>query len=132
MLEEPLVAPQAELESYYKDFDVDFRQYTCEALKASTKIDAGVRLANGASVIPKVYLSTPAFLLFSDSFYPGWQALDNGMPTKIDMADRLLRAVFLQEGTHDVSFEYKPSLLGCAGKQGGTFAYSHCDGRSSS
>lgn len=50
-----------------------------------------------------------AFLVLSDSSYPGWKAYDNGVETKIYTADYLLRAVYLEPGEHLVQFRYQPA-----------------------
>ena len=53
----------------------------------------------------------PAYLVVADSFDPGWEARDNGVLTKVYVADGLLRAVYLKPGKHDVVFTYKPRSL---------------------
>jgi hypothetical protein len=50
-----------------------------------------------------------AFLVLSDSYYPGWKAYDNGVETKIYSADYLCRAVYLEPGRHLVQFRYQPA-----------------------
>jgi len=50
----------------------------------------------------------PAFLVVTDSFYPGWDAVDNGVPSRIYLADGLMRAVWLEAGQHLVSMDFRP------------------------
>jgi hypothetical protein len=50
-----------------------------------------------------------AFLVLTDSFYPGWKAYDNGTETRIYAADYLFRAVYLPPGKHVVRFTYRPA-----------------------
>lgn len=62
--------------------------------------------------------STPAFLVTSDVFYPGWQATIDGAPTEIFQTDYALRGVAVPAGTHTVSFVFKPMSL----HQGATYS----------
>lgn len=47
-------------------------------------------------------------LILSEVWYPGWEARVDGQPVPIYRADGLLRAVYLQPGTHTVEFSYDP------------------------
>ena len=51
------------------------------------------------------------FLIISDSFFPGWQAEIDGLPTKIYRTDYILRGVAVPSGKHTVSFIFKPRSL---------------------
>ncbi|MFQ5421210.1 MAG: YfhO family protein, partial [Anaerolineae bacterium] len=51
----------------------------------------------------------PAYLLLADMAHPDWQAWDNGRVTPIFTADYALRAVFLEPGTHEILFRYRPA-----------------------
>ncbi|MBI2954936.1 MAG: YfhO family protein [Chloroflexi bacterium] len=53
--------------------------------------------------------SDNAFLLLSDSYYPGWKAYVDGQETKIYRANYLFRGVFLPAGSHQVIFRYEPT-----------------------
>jgi hypothetical protein len=55
-----------------------------------------------------VVAKMPAFLLLSDTYYPGWQAYIDGKKTHIYRADYFLRAVVVPEGKHIVRFAYEP------------------------
>ena len=48
------------------------------------------------------------YLVLSDTYYPGWRARDNGKTTKIYRANRVMRAVILDKGTHRVEFDFSP------------------------
>jgi len=59
-------------------------------------------------VIIKADMKHPGFLILSDSYHPDWKAYVDGTPTKIYLADSLLRAVFLKQGEHTVVFRFQP------------------------
>ena len=49
-----------------------------------------------------------AYLLLSDSYYPGWRVLVDNQPSQLFIADHLFRAVFVPKGEHTITFEYAP------------------------
>ena len=53
-------------------------------------------------------LETPGFLVLTDTYYPGWKASVDGQESKVYAADYLFRAVYLEEGEHNVEFVYDP------------------------
>jgi hypothetical protein len=50
-----------------------------------------------------------AFLVLSDSYYPGWKAYDNGDELHIYRANYLFRAVYLTPGPHVIRFSFEPA-----------------------
>jgi hypothetical protein len=54
---------------------------------------------------------TPALLVVSELWYPGWHAKVNGRSTEIARADWLLRAIAVPAGTSTVKFQYRPASL---------------------
>lgn len=50
-----------------------------------------------------------AFLLLTDTYYPGWKAYVDGKESVIYRADGLVRAVFVPAGNHIVEFYYMPN-----------------------
>jgi len=55
-----------------------------------------------------VYAPRDAWLIMTDAFYPGWKALVDGKKTKIVKANYFQRAVFVPEGSHIITFSYRP------------------------
>ena len=55
--------------------------------------------------------SSPAFLVLSDVYYPGWKATIDGIPTHIFQTDYLLRGVMVPSGGHIVHFSFRPRSL---------------------
>ncbi|HKP37215.1 MAG TPA: YfhO family protein [Pyrinomonadaceae bacterium] len=52
-----------------------------------------------------------AFLVTSDSYYPGWQVSVDGQPAKLHRANYAFRGVVVPAGKHLVRFEYRPRLF---------------------
>jgi hypothetical protein len=55
--------------------------------------------------------SQGAWLLLSDTWYPGWRAELDGTKTKLYKADYLFRAVWVPPGEHVIEFCYRPVLF---------------------
>ena len=51
---------------------------------------------------------SPAFLVLSDTYYPGWQATVDGQKTKLFVTNYLGRGLVIPQGNHVVKFEFKP------------------------
>lgn len=50
----------------------------------------------------------PAFLVFTDTFYPGWRATIDGVECPIERANFLFRGLSVPAGQHQVRFFYEP------------------------
>ena len=77
------------------------------APEAGTESTA-VRLRRSDRVDIDVVASSPALLVQSDVFFPGWSATVDGNPTPILRTDGLLRGVPIAVGAHHVTFAYDP------------------------
>ena len=56
----------------------------------------------------RVKTPRPAFLVLSDTYFPGWKALVDGKEHRVYQADYAFRAVVVPEGEHRVVFLYRP------------------------
>lgn len=56
----------------------------------------------------KVSANYDCFLFLSDSYYPGWKAAIDNNKTEIFRADYNFKSVYLNKGTHEVTFIYSP------------------------
>lgn len=55
--------------------------------------------------------TAPAWLVLAEPWYPGWQALVDGVPTEVVPANGWMRAVRVPAGLHQVVFQYRPRGL---------------------
>ncbi len=59
-------------------------------------------------VVMQVATKQNAWLVFSQNYYPGWQARVNGEKTEIFAANYVLQAIKIPAGSHTVTFTYEP------------------------
>lgn len=52
--------------------------------------------------------ASPAFLVLSDVYYPGWKAFIDGIPTHVFQTNYAIRGVMVPSGGHIVRFEFRP------------------------
>ena len=52
-----------------------------------------------------------SFLVFSDSYYPGWKAYIDNNETKIYKTNGMFKGIYITEGEHIVIFKYIPTGL---------------------
>ena len=81
-----------------------------EPVRRSEKSEGKVTLTQYTAeyVALDVETTTPAFLVLSDTYYPGWQATIDGQPTKIYRANYVMRSIYLPAGRHHIEFRYVP------------------------
>lgn len=51
------------------------------------------------------------FLVFSDTFYPGWKAFIDGQETRIYKTNGIVKGVLIPPGMHEVEFRFLPSYF---------------------
>ena len=66
-------------------------------------------------VVVRARVPRPAYLVLSEVYYPGWRAWVDGKETPVYRADYLFRAVYLDPGSHDVVFTFRPRYYLMAG-----------------
>lgn len=84
------------------------------------QVTTGSAASDTAEIIPgedpdrvdiQAHLSRPGWVVLADTFYPGWQATIDGVPTPIHPANLAFRAVFAPAGSHRIVFHYQPDAL---------------------
>lgn len=75
------------------DWSADVAKYTEDRIEIKTK------------------LQKDGFLVLSDTYYPGWQVMIDGLRSSVMRANYDFRAAFLPKGDHTVVFEYHPYYL---------------------
>jgi hypothetical protein len=57
----------------------------------------------------RVQASTPAILVVSQNFFPGWKATVSGRSAPVFPADHALTGIAVPAGNHEIRFEFQPS-----------------------
>jgi hypothetical protein len=79
------------------------------AAGGSTTLTAGravVTREDSRHVVIEAEAPEDGFLLLADTFYPGWRAQVDGIPTPIYRANISVRGIQLPKGRHEVRFTY--------------------------
>lgn len=88
---------------------------SAESQNCLRDVDTGsqvrIESENPNRVVIRVHSSSSGWLMLSDIWYPGWQALVDGEAAHVYKADYLFRAVQLRPGEHEVVFVYRPRSL---------------------
>jgi len=85
-----------------------------EGINSRTNIGDGEIISTDFSdyddILVNIKISgSPAFLVLSDSFYPGWHAYIDGVESKIYKTNGVARGILIDKpGEHQIKFKYKP------------------------
>lgn len=52
--------------------------------------------------------TSPAYMVLTDTYYPGWKAFVDGKEARIIPADGAFRAITITPGSHKIVFKYQP------------------------
>jgi hypothetical protein len=74
------------------------------------RIDGTVRLASylPERIVLVAQMRTPGLVVLADTYYPGWEASVDGVPTAIVRANYFVRGVYVADGEHRIVFRYAP------------------------
>jgi hypothetical protein len=78
--------------------------------KSSHSLQAMSKMLRYEDSVAEIQVATneDAFLVLTDSYYPGWRAYVDGNEVKILRANHFFRGVAITQGTHWVEFRYEP------------------------
>lgn len=97
-----------------KDKRNNFKEKTfiecIDCQKAAGPLDSSIQVIVEKNGYLKIQTANKndGWLVFSQSNLPGWSAKIDGTKTDIYYANYLFQGIYLEEGSHDVIFEYKP------------------------
>jgi hypothetical protein len=72
---------------------------------------AEIRAARPDTVVVGVQTAAPAWLVLTDTWFPGWQVTVDGQEQALWRANHAFRAVRVPSGAHEVVFRYRPTSL---------------------
>jgi hypothetical protein len=75
------------------------------------EVAARIAVDAPARVVVNATTDAPAWLVLTDTWFPGWRARVDGVETPVLRADHAFRAVALPPGRHDVEFTFMPRGL---------------------
>src|SRR6267143_2551565 len=73
--------------------------------------EAHIMVDEPARVVVAASTDAPAWLVLTDTWFPGWRARVDGADVVVQRADHALRAVALPPGRHEVEFTFTPRGL---------------------
>jgi hypothetical protein len=78
---------------------------------AATRVEARIAAESTDRVLVDAATDAPAWLVLTDTWFPGWGARVDGVQTPIWRADHAFRAVALPPGRHEIEFTFRPRRL---------------------
>src|SRR5260370_1391764 len=73
--------------------------------------EAHIMVDEPARVVVTASTDAPAWLVLTDTWFPGWRARVDGADVVVQRADHAFRAVALPPGRHEVEFSFTPPRL---------------------
>jgi len=84
---------------------IDFN--TVEFDTSNSKVEIQKYSNNKAKL--NITAESDEFLVFSDTYYPGWKAYIDGQQVKIYKANGIVKGISIPEGKHIIEFDYLPN-----------------------
>src|SRR5262249_15391778 len=76
-----------------------------------TAVEARIVIDDPARVVIAASADAPAWLVLTDTWFPGWRARLDGADVQVLRADYAFRAVALPPGRHEIEFVFTPRRL---------------------
>jgi hypothetical protein len=80
--------------------------------RITARPEAHIMVDEPARVVVAASTDAPAWLVLTDTWFPGWRARVDGADVVVQRADHAFRAVALPPGRHQVEFTFTPRGLG--------------------
>jgi len=80
--------------------------------RITARPEAHIMVDEPARVVVAASTDAPAWLVLTDTWFPGWRARVDGADVVVQRADHAFRAVALPPGRHEVEFTFTPRGLG--------------------
>jgi hypothetical protein len=74
-------------------------------------VAAPVTLYTPNRIVVEAESTEPALLVLSEIWYPGWQVQVDGLRQPVVRVNGIVRGVYLEPGSHTVTWEYRPASL---------------------
>jgi Bacterial membrane protein YfhO len=87
--------------------DIEFASSAADTPSGSVT----VKQYSARRIVLEVDSPSPAFLVASETHYPGWQASLDGEPTHLFVTDVAFRGVPVPAGNHEVVLDFAPAIL---------------------
>jgi hypothetical protein len=81
------------------------------APRAAAAAEARITVDDPARVVISASAAAPAWLVLTDTWFPGWRARLDGVEVALLRADHAFRAVALPAGTHEIELSFAPRGL---------------------
>jgi hypothetical protein len=113
----PAVAPEWARRSVIEGITHDEALLARAETDPSRNFESVRRLSepDSQTIVLEALLDRPGFVLVADTFYPGWTATVDDVPTVIHPANLLFRAVAVPAGKHTIVMKYGSSWLPIGG-----------------
>lgn len=87
---------------------LDHAPNTLHAPSEASPGAAIIQSYTSSQITIETHANSAQLLILSDTYFPGWEAFIDGRSSKILKANYALRAVYVPEGSHTVTFLYRP------------------------
>ncbi len=75
---------------------------------AAASVQVTIMRRTNESLKLRAKSDAPTFLVVNESYFPGWEALVDGIPTRIHRANGIVRGLFVPSGAHTIDLSYRP------------------------
>ncbi len=79
--------------------------------RRAVEFSAAIRRGEPSRVVIDAVTDAPAYLVLTDTWYPGWHVAVDGAERPLLRANHAFRAVRIGPGSHEVVFEYRPASV---------------------